>query len=79
MLTTGTANLGTLPLGPGYRDAYLDRHDGALILAGALAEEDPGEALLRYRTASEATRTVTFGLEGLAMLLRRLRQACGTR
>ena len=64
---------------PDYRDAYLDRHEGALILAGALAEEDPGEALFRYRTAGGATRTVKFGLEALATLLPRLQQACGAR
>ena len=65
--------------GPAYRDAYLDRHEGALILAAALAEEDPGEALFRYRAAGGATRTVRFGLDGLAALLPRLQQACGSR
>ena len=56
---------------PNYRDAYLDLHAGALILARALAEEDPGEALFRYRTAGGETRTMRFGLERLLELLPR--------
>ena len=65
---------------PDYRDAYLDRHLGSLILARDLAEEDPGDALFRYRTVPDGgIRTVRFGLEGLADLLPRVGQACGTR
>ena len=61
---------------PDYRDAYLDRHAGALILARALAEEAPGEALFRYEAAGGGTRTARFGLEGLDELLPRVERAC---
>ena len=63
--------------GPGYRGAWLDVHAGALILARALAEEDPGQALFRYHTLAGQTRTARFGLDGLARLLPRVEQACG--
>ena len=50
-----------------YRDAYLDRHLGSLLLARVLAEEDPGDALFRYRTVPDGgVRTVRFRLDGLA-------------
>lgn len=63
---------------PGYRDAYLDRHDGSLLLARALAHGDPGEALFLYRVVRDGwTRTVRFGLEGLAALLPRVERSCG--
>ncbi len=65
--------------GPEYSGAYLDAPSGALILARALAEEDPGEALFRYAAAEGATRTARFGLEGLAALLPRLERACAPR
>ena len=65
--------------GPDYEAAYLDEPSGALILARALAEEDPGEALFRYEAAAGATRTSRFGLEGLAALLPRLERACAPR
>ena len=65
---------------PGYRDAYLDRHEGSGILARALADGDPGEALFRYRVVPGAgTRTVRFGLDGLAELLPRVERSCGPR
>ena len=64
---------------PDYAAAYLDEPSGALILARALAEEDPGEALFRYGAASGATRTARFGLQGLAALLPRLERACAPR
>lgn len=64
---------------PDYRDAYLDSHGGALLLARALADEDPGEALFRYPAASGAMRTVRFRLDGLAALLPRVERACGAR
>ncbi len=64
---------------PDYRDAYLDSHGGALLLARALADEDPGEALFRYPAASGGMRTVRFRLDGLAALLPRIEQACGPR
>ncbi len=63
--------------GPDRDAAWLDRHAGALILARALSEEDSGEALFRYRTATGVTRTARFGLEGLDDLLPRLERACG--
>lgn len=80
-----TARIGTDPptertwtcSAPGYRGAWLDVHAGALILARALAEEDPGQALFRYRTAAGQTRTARFGLDGLARLLPRVEKACG--
>ena len=62
---------------PDYRDAYLDRHAGALILARALVDQDPGEALFRYPAASGGMRTVRFRLDGLAALLPRVERACG--
>ncbi len=65
---------------PHYRDAYLDRHGGSVILARALAEDDSGELRFRYRTVPDGgLRTVRFGLDGLATLLPRLEQACGAR
>ena len=65
---------------PGYGDAYLDRHEGSGILARALADGDPGEALFRYRVVPGAgTRTVRFGLDGLAELLPRVERSCGPR
>ena len=65
---------------PRYRDAYLTRHAGSLILARVLAEEDPGDVLFRYRAVPGGeTRTVRFGLDGLAALLPRVEEACGTR
>ena len=65
---------------PHYRDAYLTRHAGSLILARVLAEEDPGDVLFRYRAVPGGeTRTVRFGLDGLAALLPRVEEACGTR
>ena len=61
---------GTAPLG----------HAGPLTLARALAEENPGEALFRYGpVAGGGTRTVRFGLEGLAELLPRVKAACVVR
>ena len=64
---------------PDYSDAYLGVRAGALILARALAEEDPGEALFRYRIVPGGeVRTVQFRLEGLAALLPRVERACGT-
>lgn len=65
---------------PAYRDAYLDRHEGSLLLARALADGDPGAVLFRYGVVPEGgTRTVRFDLEGLAELLPRLERACGSR
>ncbi len=65
---------------PRYRDAYLTQHSGSLILARVLAEEDPEHVLFRYRAVPEGgTRTVRFGLDGLAALLPRVEEACGTR
>ncbi len=65
---------------PDYSDAYLGVRAGALILARALAEEDPGEVLFRYRVVPEGgVRTVRFRLEGLAALLPRVERACGAR
>ena len=65
---------------PDYNDAYLGVRAGALILARALAEEDPGEALFRYRVVpGGGVRTVRFQLEGLAALLPRVERACGAR
>ena len=65
---------------PAYRDAYLDRHEGSLPLARALADGDPGAVLFRYRTVPDGgIRTVRFDLEGLAELLPRLERACGSR
>ena len=64
---------------PAYRDAYLDRHAGSLLLARALADGDPGAVLFRYRTVPDGgIRTVRFDLEGLAELLPRLERACGS-
>ena len=64
---------------PDYSDAYLDVRAGALILARALAEEDPGEALFRYRVVpGSEVRTVRFQLDGLGALLPRVERACGT-
>ena len=46
----------------------------------ALADGDPGEALFRYRVVPGAgTRTVRFGLDGLAELLPRVERSCGPR
>ena len=65
---------------PAYRDAYLDRHEGSLLLARALADGDLGAVLFRYRVVPEGgTRTVRFDLGGLAELLPRLERACGSR
>lgn len=65
---------------PHYRDAYLTRHAGSLILARVLAEEDPADVLFRYRAVPGGeTRTVRFGLDGLAALLPQVEEACGTR
>ena len=65
---------------PAYRDAYLDRHEGSLLLARVLADGDPGAVLFRYRTLPDGgIRTVRFDLEGLAGLLPRLERACGSR
>ena len=65
---------------PRYQDAYLTRHAGSLILARVLAEEDPGDVLFRYRAVPGGeTRTVRFGLDGLAALLPRVEETCGTR
>ena len=63
--------------GPACEDAWLDRFDGALILARALAEEDPGRVLFRYGAAGGGERTASFRLDGLAALLKRLEAACG--
>ena len=64
---------------PNYRDAYLDRHRGSLLLARVLAAEDRGDALFRYRAIPDGgIRTVRFDLEGLADLLPRLERACGS-
>ena len=44
------------------------------------AGRDPGEALFRYRVVPGAgTRTVRFGLDGLAELLPRVERSCGPR
>ena len=65
---------------PDYSDAYLGVRVGALILARALADEDPGEVLFRYRVVpGGGVRTVRFWLEGLATLLPRVERACGAR
>ena len=65
---------------PAYRDAYLDHHEGSLLLARVLADGDPGAVLFRYRTVLDGgIRTVRFDLEGLAELLPRLERACGSR
>ena len=65
---------------PAYQDAYLDRHEGSLLLARVLADWDPGAVLFRYGVVPEGgTRTVRFDLEGLADLLPRLERACGSR
>ncbi len=65
---------------PAYRDAYLDRHEGSLLLARVLADGDPGAVLFRYRIVPDGgIRTVRFDLEGLAGLLPRLERACGSR
>ncbi len=65
---------------PAYRDAYLDRHEGSMLLARVLGDGDPGVVLFRYRTVPDGgIRTVRFDLEGLAGLLPRLERACGSR
>ena len=63
--------------GPACEDAWLDSFAGALILARALAEEDPGRVLFRWGTAGGGERTASFRLDGLAALLGRLETACG--
>ncbi len=65
---------------PDYSDAYLGVRAGALILARVLAEEDPGEALFRYRVVpGGSVRTVRIRLEGLAALLPQVERAGRTR
>lgn len=59
--------------------ASLDRHDGAMITARALAEGDPGTVLVRYSARGARQRTIRFRLDGLQALLPRVLQACESR